>query len=225
MRRMPRPGQHDREMQLFVGLGARALGLAKDSSRLEEAHVPLTLAPVVLDAADQAREQTATQMGLFGREGVEDCHGIRTVGGAERERPGLEETVTARHELFANTAQRQLGGRVGDGAGTIGSQLVREGVVAAQPRNLFDQVDVAGDVGPPARNLDRQAVVLGRGDKAYGGQEPLDFVPRYRHAEEVTDARFAQKDGARLLRLGPEVDGRLTHFAPGDRADQVDGAS
>src|SRR3989442_15335238 len=127
MRWMPRPGQHDREMRLFVGLGARALGLAKDSSQLEEAHVPLTLAPVVLDAADQAREQTATQMGLFGREGVEDCHSIRTVGGAERERPGLEETVTARHELFANTAQRQLGGGGGGGAGAVGAPRVPGG--------------------------------------------------------------------------------------------------
>src|SRR6266404_383070 len=225
MRRMPRPGQHDREMQLFVGLVARALGLAKDSSDLEEAHVSLTLAPVVLDAPDQPRKQATPKVRFFGRQRVQDCHGIRAVGWTEREGPGLEEAVTARHELFAYTAERQLRGRVGDGAGTIGPQLVREGVVAAQPRNLFDQVNLACDVGPPARNLDRHAVVLGRGDEAHGGQEPLDFLPRYRHAEEVTDARFAQKDGARLLRLGPEVDGRLTHFAPGDRADQVDGAS
>src|SRR5258705_5162559 len=123
MRWMARPGQHDREVQLFVGLGVRAWDLAKHRSHLEEAHVPLTLAPVELDPADQAWEQAAAQMGLFCRERIQDGYGIGTVGGAEGERAGLEETGPARDELGANAPQRELGGRGGDGAWAVGPQL------------------------------------------------------------------------------------------------------
>src|SRR5437773_9372666 len=102
MRRMARPREHDREVQLFLGLGARALGLAKDSSHLEEAHVPLTLAPVILDPADQAWEQTAAQMGFFGGQGIEYGHRVGAVRRTEGKRPRLEQAVATRHQLLAN---------------------------------------------------------------------------------------------------------------------------
>src|SRR5438105_3946855 len=102
MGRMTPARQDDCEVLLLVGLGTRALGLAKDSSHLEEAHVPLTLAPVVLDAADQTWKEPAPQVGLLRRERVQDHHGVGAVGGAERERTRLEQPAPARDQLLAD---------------------------------------------------------------------------------------------------------------------------
>src|SRR5882757_7508570 len=93
-----------------------------------------------------------------------------------------------------------------------------------QRGDFFDQVDFARDVGPPAGDLHREAVVFRRGNEAYRREQPFDFLATDLDAEHVADARWAQEDGARLLRLGPQIEWRLAHFAARDGANQVDGA-
>src|SRR6266581_3428594 len=99
MGRMARPGQHNREMQLFYRTSPSG-GFAKHGAEFEEADVTLSHAPVVLDATDQAGQQPAAQMGFFGGERVQDRHGVGAVGGTKREGPSLEEAAPARHELL-----------------------------------------------------------------------------------------------------------------------------
>src|SRR6267142_4494006 len=222
MRWMARPGQHDREVQVL--LGARAFGLAKDSSDLEETDIAVSHGPVVLDAPDQPGKQATSEVGFVGGQRIQHGHRIGPVDGAEGERAGFEETGPARDELGANAPQRQLRGRVGDGAGAIGPQLVRKGVVAAQAGDLFDQVDLARDVRTPAWDLNRHALPTRRDDESDPRKQALDLRTWDRDSQQVGYTRLAQEHRSRLLRLRPEVYGRLAHLTAGDRADEVDSA-
>src|SRR5437870_13465268 len=131
MRRMSGPGEDDRQMQLF--LRSRSLPRAKDGSDLEEADVAPALTPVVLHTANQTREQTASEIALLGRQRVLNGYGFRSIRGTEGQRAHLEQPSAATHQLVADAPQRHLSGGVGHRAGTVGSQLVGEGVVATEP--------------------------------------------------------------------------------------------
>ena len=215
-------GENDGQMELLFRAGG--VGLVEHGPDLEEANVADALAPVVLDPTHEPRQQPTTQVRFLGREGVQDGDGIGGIRGPQRKRARLEQAAAAAHQCFANPVQGQLRRRVGDGAGTVGPQLVRECVVATEPCDLFDEIDLACDVRAPAGHLHRQPVVLRRDDEPDRREVAFDFFPRHRDAEEVRDARIAHKDAARLLRFRPNVDRRLAHCSTGDRANQIDRA-
>src|SRR5882672_7198507 len=103
MRRMARPGEYDGEMELLDRHPSplpRPSSPLEDGPNLEEPDIPIPDAPVVLDATHEAREQPAAQMGLLGRERVQDRHGVRSVGGTQGQRSGFEEAAPAGDELL-----------------------------------------------------------------------------------------------------------------------------
>src|SRR6266576_1255836 len=220
---MPRTRKYNRQMQLFGRPLGRTAGRPEHRAHLEESHVALPHAPVVFDTSNQAWQQPGSQMRLFRREGILDLDRIRRVGGSEREGAGLEQPAATRDQLFANASQRHLARCVWHGAWPVRPQLVWERIVAAQPRDLLDEIDLARDIGAPAGDLHRQPVVLGRGHEAHRREEPLGLLARHVHPEELADARVAQEDRAWLLRLRPEIERRLTDCAARDRDDEIDG--
>src|SRR2546423_12335866 len=133
MGRMARSRQDNCEMELFGWAVGRLGGWAENRPHLEQTNVAVSHGPVVLDAPDQPRKQATSEVGLFGRERIQDRHGVRPVGGAEGQRSGFEKTDSARDEMLPNAPQRELGGRVGGGAGAAGAQPVREGGLAGPP--------------------------------------------------------------------------------------------
>ena len=119
---------------------------------------------------------------------------------------------------------RALLGRVGYGPRPVGPQLVGERVIAREPRDLFDQVDVARHVGAPPGHLDREPLLLGRHEEPDRREVPLDVGARDRHAEQPGDALGAEEHRALLDRLGPEVERRLAQLAARHRDDELDRA-
>src|SRR3989442_15552344 len=117
--------------------GARTAGLVKHGPDLEEADVADTLAPVVLHPTHEARQQPATQVRFIGGQGIQDGDGIGGVRGPQRERPRLEQAAATAYQRLPNPVQGQLRRRAGDGARTIGPELVREWIGAAEPRDPF----------------------------------------------------------------------------------------
>src|SRR5882724_3783115 len=224
MRWMARPGQHDREVQILGWAVGRMGRWAENRPHLEQTHVAVSHGPVVLDAPDQTREQPAPQVGFLGGQRIQDRDRVRAVSRAQRERPGFEEPAPVGDQLLPDAPQRQLGGRVGDSAGAIGPQLVREGVVAAQAGDLFDEIYLARDVRTPAWDLNRHPLPTRRDDESDPRKQALDLRTGDRDSQQVGYTRLAQEHRSRLLRLRPEVYGRLAHLTAGDRADEVDGA-
>src|SRR2546426_9225524 len=60
--------------------------LPEDRSYFEEPDITVPVGPVVLDAPHQTRQQAPSQVRLFGGHGIEDRHGVGTVGRPERQR-------------------------------------------------------------------------------------------------------------------------------------------
>src|SRR6266487_265432 len=87
----PGPGKYDSKPQLLVGEGP--FSLPKHDARLEKPHVPLPHPPVVLDTSSQARDQPGPEVSLLDRKRVLDRDGVGSVGGTERQRARLEQTL------------------------------------------------------------------------------------------------------------------------------------
>src|SRR5207249_420030 len=91
-----------------------------------------------------------------------------------------------------------------------------------QAGDFLDQVHLAGHVGAPARDLDREPPVFRRHEEAHASEQALNLRALYRHAEEMVDALGTEEDRALLLRLGPEVERWRAHLAPRHGNDQLD---
>src|SRR5437870_30842 len=64
--------------------------LPEDRSYFEEPDITVPVGPVVLDAPHRTLQQAPSQVRLFGGHGIEDRHGVGTVGRPERQRARLE---------------------------------------------------------------------------------------------------------------------------------------
>ena len=188
----------------------------------EEPHVPTPVRPVVLHPSYQARQQAAAEVRLLGRQRVQHRDGVGPVGGAQGKRTRLVQPGP--RQPLAHPRARALLGRVGYGPRPVGPQLVGERVIAREPRDLFDQVDVARHVGAPPGHLDREPLLLGRHEEPDRREVPLDVGARDRHAEQPGDALGAEEHRALLERLGPEVERRLAQLTARHRDDELDRA-
>src|SRR5438874_3055885 len=108
MGRMTSARQNNCEMEFLLrpAPGARLPAPFEDRADLEEPDIPIPHAPVVLDPPDQPRKQATSEMSFFGRERIQDRHGIGPVCRTQRERSGFEQAAPARDELLPNASQR-----------------------------------------------------------------------------------------------------------------------
>ncbi len=118
---------------------------------LEEADVGHAVGPVGLDQADQPGQEPAPEPGVVGRERVEQPDAVGLVRRTHREAHDLVEALG--HESAPDGRGGRLLRRVRQGADPIGPELRWKGVVAVEPRDLLDQVDLALEVAAasPAR--------------------------------------------------------------------------
>ena len=100
-------------------------------------------------------------------------------------------------ERLANALRREPRRIVADGARTERAHLEREAVVAAQPRDLLDQIDLGRDVAAPRRRRDAE-VVAARGrrrTRCCARSDSISSVAE-RLAEQRGDAPRAQRDAS-----------------------------
>src|SRR5712691_238879 len=192
-------------------------------ANLEQPDVPVPIGPVVLDPADEPRQEAGAQVRFLTRDRVHERDRVGAVRWPERNGARFEEPGP--RELLAHVRLGALDRRVGHGARAVCPQLVREGIVAPQPRDLLDQVHVAGHVGPPAGHLHRQAIVLRRHEEPHRRQQPLDLGALDRDPEQPRHALGAEEDRLLLHRLRPQVEGRLAQLPARHGRDQLDGAA
>ena len=224
MRRLPPAGQHRRDPALLTRPLARRAG-GERGADLEQPDVGHAVGPVGLHQPHQAGEQPAAEPGLVGRERIEQAHAAVTVGGTHRQAHYLVEPLG--HEAAAHRGGRRLLGRVGQGADAERAQIGREVVIAVEPGDLLDEVDLAPQVGPPAGYVYCDPAVLGfahRG-RADRNQVPLELGPRQLDAQHLRHSRRPEEDARRVRRHGPEVHRRLVQGAARGREDQLDAAA
>src|SRR5882762_8293923 len=87
----PSPGKYDSKPQLLVG--ESPFSLPKHDAHLKEPNVPLPHPPVVLDTPRQAGKEPGPQVALLDRKRVLERDGVGRVGGTERQRARLEQTL------------------------------------------------------------------------------------------------------------------------------------
>ena len=204
--------QHYREHGVFSG--EHVVTWVKRSRKLEE---PDFGRAVTLRARRRSREprqqRSAHDRALFG-ERVRERDGIgghaRLAEVVQRQKPVIygfiearcDGCVTHRIDELEEARSARLG-RVN--AGNRGRDLF----VAADARDLFDEVDLAFEVRPPARRFGGDRIVALLDDAASKRLEDAEaLVLRHRRAKQLRGSCGTQTNRLRLVRRGDAIDGR-----------------
>src|SRR5690349_17070239 len=125
--------------------GARARG--ENRTHFEQPDVAFHVREVELRATGERFEDGRAEVGFVFRERVRDAHVCVIASGYERKWAHLEEPL-ARERILNGRLDHEVW-RVRNATDAERSQLIREGVVAMEPRYLFDHVDLRDRVGTP----------------------------------------------------------------------------
>ncbi len=142
-------------------LRRRSPGLSREKDRpdLEETHISISVAEIVLEPGYQPRKKAAPQKGLLGRDGIQ--HLDHTVpAGCKRGYLRLEQTGA--HQLTPNRLLQLELRMVWYRSRTKWTEVFGKVVVSVRPGHFFDQIHLSLDiVAPKARNLHPHTVLLG----------------------------------------------------------------
>jgi len=194
---------------------------AKDGANLEEPHVAVPARHVELDPAQQLVPEGGAQMALLGGERVQERHagvGGRREGGRAR----LQEAEP--HEEAPHPVLHAEPGVVPEGAGARpeGTDLVREGVVAAPACDLLDEVDLAGDIRADSGNRYLQRLPLPADSEADRLEQGGDLPFADLHPEQGPDPLRTKGYARPLEGSGGQIERGAGCRSPGHRADQGD---
>ena len=224
----PLTREHARDGLGLLGQ-AGVLAAVEQAADLVQVHVGRAVGLVVGHGLQQARQQRAAHLGLLGHQRVHEHHGAAAALGGHADLlqvarcgkakgRGLVEAAGAQN-LADLAGELLLAGQTADVV--LGSRDGRRHAAhAPQAQDLFDEINLARQVGAEARRGDDKVLAVALHSAAQAGERALDKVGLDVGAADGVHTGQAQLDAVDGLGRGEHVDVTGGDLAAGNLLDQ-----